>query len=184
MCASHILPDIAVKIPFGGSVNIQSVFFSTLAWIRTWLLWGSPYRASTRSAALFSNTSWWGTRGRANVKLCAHDTSLVDEVTNNILKQRNFPAQVQGELYNCLHMRMLHKSHVKLKGTGATFIWRSNFAPSNHAEQWIMFPILIKLASSFKNNTSPLIPGLTFALEFSAESSLFRTIKWISSGLI
>lgn len=29
----------------------------------TWLLWGIPYKASTRSAALLSNTSWGQSRG-------------------------------------------------------------------------------------------------------------------------
>ncbi len=72
------------------------------------------------------------------------ETPVVRTVTNNI--QNNITQQGRGELSKCLHIHPLNKSHPDLRGTGAAFIQRYHFAPSNHAEQWIMFPILIKLA--------------------------------------
>lgn len=72
------------------------------------------------------------------------ETPVVSTVTNNI--QNYITQQAREELWKCLHIQALNKSRPDLRGMGTAFIQHHHFAPSNHAEQWIMFPILIKLA--------------------------------------
>lgn len=141
LIAHAALPNIVSKTPFSRHLRFCFCFFcffgagemshstrlSGSCWCvtsLTWLLWGIPYRASTRSAALFSNTSWWGRRRRRKWRgegeggsETWHPKQIKRPESTVVCTVTNGACRGQRELRKCLHIPPRHKSRVHLRGS-------------------------------------------------------------------